>query len=197
MSRSAGSELPAALRERLDGERLEEKVGLTVLLLTIDVDGWPRVAMLSAGEVLAAGPRTVRLALWPGSSSTANLARDGRCTLAMVHAGSGWYVRCAGIRGPDLKPRRGRALAFFELTVGEVLEDAVAYARLLDGIRFELPDRQPVLEAWRQAVAAMRAAASLRTGSRTSARESPASPPARARSPEETRQATPRAGRRR
>lgn len=163
MSRSAGSELSAALRERLDGERLEDKVGLTVLLLTIDVDGWPRVAMLSAGEVLAAGPRTVRLALWPASSSTANLTRDGRCTLAMIHGGSGWYVRCAGIRGPDLKTRQGRALAFFELTVREVLEDAVAYARLVAGIRFELPDREPVLEAWRQAVAAMRAAASLRT----------------------------------
>lgn len=145
-------QLPAFLWELLNGERLEEQIGLTVQLLTTDGDGWPRTAMLSAGEVVATAPRQVRLALWPDSASTANVARTGRCVLALVHAGSGWYIRCRGGQGPDLPLGDGRRLAFFELSVEEVLEDRVAYARLVDGIRFELPQADTVLQAWRETV---------------------------------------------
>ncbi len=166
MSRSVGDELPAALLERLNGERLEEQIGFTVLLLTMDGDGWPRTAMLSAGEVVAAEAQQVRLALWPDSASTANLARGGRCVLAMVHAGSGWYVRCSARRGADLRLGDGKLLAFFELDVADVLEDLVAYARLVDGVRFELPEPEPVLRAWRETINALRL-----KGSRTNARE--------------------------
>lgn len=149
-------ELPGALWELLNGERLEEQIGLTVQLLTTDGDGWPRTAMLSAGEVVATAPREVRLALWPDSASTANVARTGCCLLALVHAGSGWYIRCRGGRGPDLPLGDGRRLASFELSVEEVLEDRVAYARLVDGIRFELPQADTVLQAWRETVTHLR-----------------------------------------
>lgn len=158
MSRSAGNELPPAIGELLGGEDLERALGLTVLLLTVDTAGWPRVAMLSAGEVLAVGPRALRLALWPDSASAANLERTGRATLAMVHAGAGWYLRCAGRRQADLALPGGRLLASFALTVEEALEDAVPYAELTHGIEFRLADRERTLAAWRDAVRAMRAA---------------------------------------
>src|SRR5215472_12228686 len=89
MSRSVGGALPEAVREPLAGADLEAAVGLTILLLTVDDSGWPRVAMLSAGEVLAVGDRELRLALWPDSGSTASLERRGLATLALVLSGAG------------------------------------------------------------------------------------------------------------
>jgi hypothetical protein len=156
MSRTAGNQVPAALRELLAGERLEESVGLTVLLVTVDIDGWPRLAMLSAGEVLATGPRHLRLALWPNSTSTANLTRGGRATLSLVHGGAGWHVRCSARRSRDLELPGGRLLAGFALTVEEVLEDVVPYAELTAGISFRLVEPERVLAAWREALTALR-----------------------------------------
>ncbi len=156
MSRSAGNELPAGVRELLDGKELERAAGQTVLLLTVDEAGWPRVAMLSAGELLATGERDLRLALWPDSRSAANLGRTGRATLALVRAGAGWYLRCAARRGPDLRAA-GRRLASFALTVEEALEDAVPYAELTGGIELRLADPATAIAAWRATVAAMRA----------------------------------------
>ena len=161
MSRSAGSELPPAILRLLDGADLERAAGLTVLLLTVDQAGWPRVAMLSAGEVLAVAPRQIRLALWPDGTSAANLARAGRATLALVHAGAGWYVRCTGRHEADLRLPGDRRLASFALAVEEVLEDVVPYAELTSGIAFRLAEPGQTLTAWRAVVDAMRAAAGL------------------------------------
>lgn len=162
MSRSAGHELPPAIRRQLDGSDLERAPGLTVLLLTVDETGWPRVAMLSAGEVLAVGPREIGVALWPDGTSAANLARAGRTTLALVHAGSGWYVRCTAAREADLRLAGERRLAAFVLGVEEVLEDAVPDAELITGIEFELADPERALAGWRAVVDALRRAAMAR-----------------------------------
>jgi hypothetical protein len=135
---------------------------MTVLLLTVDEAGWPRVAMLGAGEVLAVGPREVGVALWPEGTSAANLTRAGRATLALVHAGAGWYVRCAARREADLQLEDGRRLAAFVLFVEEVLEDVVPYAELTTGIEFRLAEPERALAAWRAVVDALRRAASAR-----------------------------------
>lgn len=156
MSRTAGDALPAAILGLLDGTDLDRKAGLTVLLLTVDEAGWPRVAMLGAGEVLATGPRTLGVALWPEGTSAANLGRTGRATLALVHAGAGWYVRCRARREADLRLADGRGLAAFALGVEEVLEDAVPYAELTSGIAFRLEDPERTLAAWRAVIGALR-----------------------------------------
>lgn len=162
MSRSAGPELPHAVRRQLDGSDLELAAGLTVLLLTVDETGWPRVSMLSAGEVLAVGPTEIGVALWPDSTSAANLARTGRATLTLVHAGSGWHVRCAALREADLRLPGDRRLAAFVLSVQEVLEDVVPYAELTTGIQFELAEPEPTLAAWRAVIDALRRASMAR-----------------------------------
>jgi hypothetical protein len=162
MSRSAGHELPPPIRQLLDGTDLERASGLTVLLLTVDQTGWPRVAMLSAGEVLAVAPREIGIALWPDGTSAANLTRACRATLALVHGGSGWYVRCAAGRDADLRLPDGRRLASFALAVDEVLEDTVPYAELTGGIRFRLAEPERVVASWRAVVDALRRAAIAR-----------------------------------
>jgi hypothetical protein len=154
MSLPAGDTVPEPLRRRLDGRRPTAQVGFTVLLLTVSPEGWPRVAMLSPGEVLARR-RTLRLALWPQSATTANLARTRRCTVAAVAAGSGWYLLCAAHPFGHLEVSQ-RRLAAFQLRVEQVLEDRVPYAELTGGIRYRLSDPERVVPVWEETLAALR-----------------------------------------
>ncbi len=158
MTRIVGGRIPDQVLTILSGKRLEELADVTFLLLTVREDGWPHVAMLSVGEIAAPAPHRVRMALWPGSRTTANLTRDGRATLAVVHEGAGWYVRGSARRGEDLMLSSGQRLAGFELSVDEVLVDEVAYAVITAGITFRLREPQQVLPRWRETIEALLAA---------------------------------------
>jgi hypothetical protein len=155
MARSVGNTIPAQIRPLLDGNALETREGVTFLLLTSSDDGWPHLAMLSVGELLAVGDRELRAALWPGSTAATNLARTGQATLALVHDEAGYYLRCSAEAGPDL-PIQGGRLAYFELRVEDALEDVVPYARLTSGVTFHLNDPNDVLPRWRETVEALR-----------------------------------------
>ena len=132
------------------------RVGFTILLLTTSGDGWPQVAMLSVGEVLAVDRRRVRLALWPGSGSTANLSASGQATLMLVVGPDSYYVRMRSRRLADLS-LSGGPRACFEAEVEDVLMDVVDYATVTSGIGFTLKEPERVLPAWRETVTALRA----------------------------------------
>ena len=141
------------VRELLDGRDPAGRVGFTILLLTTSGEGWPQVAMLSVGEVLAVDERRVRLALWAGSGSTGNLAR-GRATLMLVVGPDTYYVRLRSRRLADLALSSGPR-ACFEAEVEDVLVDVVGYATVTSGVTFRLNEPEQVLPAWREAVAAL------------------------------------------
>jgi hypothetical protein len=103
MSRLLGDTLPDDLVAALDGTGLRGKVGQAYLLVTSDEDGTPRPCMLSAGELLAVDGRRVRVALWAGSRTSANLARGGRALFCHVAPGTGVYVR-GPVRAHDAGP---------------------------------------------------------------------------------------------
>lgn len=149
--------LPADLAAALDGRRLAARVGDTYLLLTTSEEGWPHVAMLSAGEVLAVGGSSLRLGLWPGTRSTENLRRAGRGLLMAVLPPATYYVRLR-VRPLGEATVEDRSLAAFEAAVTEVLEDVVGYARVTGAIRFELVDPARVVAHWEAAIAALRGA---------------------------------------
>ena len=155
MPRSLGRALPADLAAALDGRELAARVGDTYLLATTSESGWPHVAMLSAGEVLADGETELRLGLWPGTHTTQNLVRTGRGLLVAVRPPSTYSVRlrCRALGEVAVEDRR---LAAFEAAIEEVLEDVVGYARVTEAIRFELVDPPRVLGHWEAAVAALR-----------------------------------------
>jgi hypothetical protein len=157
MSRSLGAELPGAVQAALSSADLASLHGLTILLLTTTPDGWPHLAMLSVGEVVAMSSREVRLALWPQSTATDNLTANGQAMLALVLDGAGYYVRVQATRRPDLHLRTGR-LAYFTTVVAEVLEDRAPYAELRSGITYALKDPDGVFPRWQATVAAVRAA---------------------------------------
>jgi hypothetical protein len=158
MSKSIGSDLPDVLLGAMDGSNLAGREGLTFLLLTTDEEGWPQVAMLSVGELLAVDARTIRAALWLHSGTSKNLTRNGRTTLVVIANGSGYYVRATARRGIDLDLGADGLLAYFTLEVDDVQEDSADYARLTSGITFKLKEPRQVLPRWQHTVEALRAA---------------------------------------
>jgi hypothetical protein len=156
MSRSLGNAMPLTMVTLLDGDKLDEKAHLVFLLLTQDAEGYPRPAMLSVGEVLARGPTELRLALYGGSSTTANLRRTGKLTLVLAGGGLGYYVRATAreiaVTDADLA-----GLAVFNAVVDEVLEDGEPIAEVTSGFTMRLTgDGSRVIAMWEATVRALR-----------------------------------------
>jgi hypothetical protein len=159
MTRSLGSVLPDSVRRMLDGSDLAEREGLTFLLLSSGEDGWPQMALLSVGEILATDERTFRAGLWLHSTTSKNLSRDGRAVLAVVANGNGYYIRLTASRGADLDLGVDGRLAYFVLRIEDILEDAADYATLTSGVTFRLKSPDQVVPRWQHTVNALRAAA--------------------------------------
>lgn len=153
MSRALDPVLPPALAAALDADPIPDD-GLTLLVLVVR-DGWPHMAMISRGEIVTAGPAAVRLALWPGSSSTRALDETGRATLAAVLDGTSYAVRVSARRADDIVTPLGGKLACFEADVVGASADEAPYAVLESGVRFRLKDPPATLERWREVRAAL------------------------------------------
>jgi hypothetical protein len=158
VSKSIGNALPDSLRTALSGDDLDRGAGLTYILLTPDELGDVSIALLSVGEVLATDERTIRLALWPGTTATANLERTGRGTLASIEPEATLYVRFDAERVGDVRAG-GMNHASFVCRVTDVLADDVSYATITAGLRFALRDPDAVLPRWRETIEALREAA--------------------------------------
>jgi hypothetical protein len=150
-----GVALSEEIAALFDARDLADSLALTIELVTVDPGGWPRVALLSTGQVVAVGASRLRLALWSGSHSTANLTRTGLATLAFVHDRAAFRVRLRTCRGADLD--LDRRLAVFDGRVVDVRKDVVPYAVIECGIRFTLLDEASVLARWKSTVEAIRA----------------------------------------
>ena len=157
MARSVGNELPPEIRPLFEAEDIATLEGLTFLVLTTTEDGWPHLAMISVGEIVATGPRDLRMALWRNSTASQNVTRTGRFTLALVHAEAGYSLRCSARRGPDLELEGVGRLACFAVRVEDAIVDVAPYATLTTGVRYELKDPPSVLPRWQETVRALRA----------------------------------------
>ncbi len=149
MSEVLSDRLPAACMAAFDGRDLEHKFGDAYLLLTTDPDGTPRPCMLSAGEILAPNERTMRLALWSGSHTAANLARGMRAVICFVAPRTVLYIKGMPHR-LALRPELG--LEYFEVQVERVDSDAHEGMPVSQGIRFtsEAEPIAVVLKAWQK-----------------------------------------------
>src|SRR3979411_3032534 len=125
MTRSLGNQLPDSVRRLLDGSNLASREVLTFMLLTTDDAGWPHMALLSVGELVAMDERTLRAGLWLHSSTRKTLTQAGRAMLTLIADGNGYYVRLAAQRGPDLDLGAEGRLAYFVMQVEEVQEESV------------------------------------------------------------------------
>jgi len=141
MTRS--SELPEAVQHLLDGTGLADKIGTTLQLVVSDDEGWPRVASLSVGEVLATGAETILLTMYDSSRTTRALTERARGLLVLVDEGAIVKVELeASVAGSA----EGRTI--FRCRVAGVERDEVAYARVTHGIEFELLDGAAATARW-------------------------------------------------
>jgi len=161
MSRPLGDTLPDDLQTLLGGHELADRMGQAILIATTDTRGWPHLALVSYGEVVAADCRRLRLALSRASGTSGNLRRNGRLTLGLLGAERAYYVKALARAQRD--PMDGFAhLTRFEAMVEMVLADEAreeheSGARLTGGITFH-PGRpvEETLQGWQAVVDALR-----------------------------------------
>lgn len=149
------AQLPTALVREFDGDHLEARLADAVRLSTVSEDGWPHGAQLSAGEILAVNATTLLIAVWPQSSTTANLVRDARLTLSLVHDGALLEIRA---RAHAVAQRQtALELSVFRVEIESVTEHRAKYAEVLSGVTFRLFEPDHVLARWREQIAMLRA----------------------------------------
>jgi hypothetical protein len=147
--------VPIAVAGYLDGADLSKKTQ-ALRLSTIDAAGWPHAALLSAGDMVALPSGRIRFALFPQSTTTENLARDGRLTLTLSLDGGMCELRLRARRLANSSP--DVPLAFFEAEVDAARTHVAPYAKITNGIVFSLNEPEAVLPRWNRQIAALRAA---------------------------------------
>jgi len=156
MTKVLTDRLPDSLRDLLNGEDLGAKEGETFILITVNADGWPHLGLLSVGEVVATSAQEIRIALWPRSTTTGNLARSGIATLAAIWQGTAYYVELEAAPFTSPSSVEG-SLARFSARVRRVLVDRVDYADLTTGVRFVLKDKARAVRGWQEVIQTLRA----------------------------------------
>jgi hypothetical protein len=146
------TELPPAWVDQFNGLDLDAKFHVAAVLLTVDDTGWPHLAYLSAGEVLAFDTHRISLALWATSGSTANLRRAGQGVLHAVAAGAIWETRLLAQCRPTADE-----LVVFDATVIGVRRHVAPYAEVTGLIGFRLNDPVSTLDRWRRQIERIRA----------------------------------------
>ncbi|MGH3094948.1 MAG: hypothetical protein ACRDMV_02980 [Streptosporangiales bacterium] len=157
MSKRIGDRLPDEIVRFFDGKDLEAKVGPAHLLVTADEDGVPRPCMLSAGEILVPNDRSIRVALWPESRTTKNLASGGTALFCYVAPGSVLYVRATP---RSLSSSEETRMRHFELRVESVESDLHKGMPVTEGLMFAVESMDPatVVESWEKQLVGLREA---------------------------------------
>jgi hypothetical protein len=147
------AKLPAPVAALINGLNLSDKVGHTIALIAVDDTGWPRVALVSIGEVFSATGTDIRLALHAGSGTTAALTESRRGLLTTVVDGTHYRIR---VRTSRIRLDEADPLAYFDGTVVRVDEDRVPYAELTSGITYRLNDPAAVINRWSRQIDRLR-----------------------------------------
>lgn len=151
-SYSAEVRLPPPVAALVDGRDLDRKIGPTISVMAAGEDLWPRLALLSVGEVLSSDGTDLRLALYGGSRTTAALTHSGKALVNVVLDGTIYKIR-AEFERVDVTDD---PLAYFLGHVDGVDEDRVGYAQITSGLSFELNDRKWALDRWAKQVDRLR-----------------------------------------
>jgi hypothetical protein len=152
--RSVGANtLPESMARYLDGTDLLHKTQ-AFQVSTVDADGRPHDALLSAGDAVVVSTGSLRFAVFPQSATAANLARDGRVTITLALDRGLCEVRMRAKRlgnTPIEMP-----LAMFEASVEDVRMHVAPYADVTSGITFRLHEPEAVRGRWERQIAALR-----------------------------------------
>ena len=147
-------DIPHEISTYLNGEDLATK-NVALQLSTVDSDGWPHAALLSAGEILVLPDGRIRFIIFPSSGTAANIARDGRSTLTMPLDRGMCEIRMR-MRKLGESKAAGVALAIFEGQVQRIHKHLSRYADVESGLTFSLHEPEVVLARWYRQIAVLR-----------------------------------------
>ena len=153
--KTGSTALPEQVLRYLDGSDLIAKTQ-ALRISTVDAEGWPHASLLSAGDMLALPSGRIRFVVFPQSTTTANLKRDGRVTVTLSLDGGmcELRMRCHPlVHAPSDVP-----LAFFEAELLDARVHKAPYATVSGRVTFRVHEPQSVLPRWQEQIAAMRAA---------------------------------------
>lgn len=142
---------PALLLAQFDGTNLQDKLALSAILATVGEDGWPHLAYLSAGEILAVASDRVRIRLWPTSGTADNLRRAGRSVLHVPFEGAVGELRLETADTID-----ANEYLIVDMTITSAISHRAPYATVLGMIRFALKDEAATLARWQAQITHMR-----------------------------------------
>lgn len=142
--------LPPSVQALL-GRDPSDGIGETMLLAVAGADGWPHIAMLGVGEVLAPSPARVLLALHAGSGTTAGVLGEERALLIVYAEGQPWRCRL-DVVGHREGTREHARLVAVDTRVRRSRPDVVPYATVTGWIQFELAGQPPAdtVDRWRR-----------------------------------------------
>ncbi|MCQ4086494.1 pyridoxamine 5'-phosphate oxidase family protein [Saccharibacillus sp. JS10] len=149
MTKKAQMNLDDTLYQLFDGTHLQDKAHLAMTLHTVDEDGYPHQAMVSAGEVYAESSEQLRIALWLGTTTTGNMLRTGKALIGVVYEGVSYTISLQAQTLPELEQSK-HPRARFVAKIREVRADVAKYATLTSGITIELHDLQAVVQRWQE-----------------------------------------------
>ncbi|MFQ5790589.1 MAG: hypothetical protein ACE5JS_01870 [Nitrospinota bacterium] len=148
MSRKLGNEIPADFREKLGSDDLSMLEGRAILLLSVDEAGLPHPAMLSYREMSSPEARTIRFALWKGSTTAKNMRRDPLLTIVAVDEEMSYYLKGrVSVLREDAETFKGCSL--YEFQTEEVLEDKEPHIPITGGIEYRHPEGPEPVESRR------------------------------------------------
>jgi len=133
MSQEAAAVVPPPLRIELGRREIAGEDAAGILLITVDDDGKPRVATLSAQEIRALDESRLRFELHRSSTSRRN-ARERPAALWCVLDGAAYALRgtCRAIAAVPARPDYDA----FEMVVTSVLRDFEPSAPMISGPKY-------------------------------------------------------------
>lgn len=149
------AQLPAPLVNLLCGSLPESHLHQAIRLSSVGSDGWPYAAQLSLGEVVVLSPRTLRFAIWPNSTTAANLAREGKMTLALVFDNAVVEIQALAEKREEVIGEQN--LVVFDAEIQRVVAHRAPYATVTHGLTFVLKDEAAAIARWQQQVTALKA----------------------------------------
>lgn len=161
--RSLPADVLACFDGRLETADPHGKIGFTASLITLDRQTRAVTALLGPGEIYAADPHTLVIALWSMSRANQNLSRDAeanvtaRMKLDFVAGDCFYQLHLHVARSTPSSTHAASRLTLHLATLDEGEGQRVPYATLTSGIRYELADRARTIDAWQQQVRAMQA----------------------------------------
>ena len=150
---SSSAEIPTSVKNLLNGEDLLDKQQ-ALRVSTVNADGWPNAALLSAGDMLVMPNGRLRFVIWPNSGTAANLMRDGRVTFSLGLDGGICEMRMLARKYSDGTPEV--PLAFFEAEVQQVRQHSAQYAKVTGGITFSLNHPATTQSRWQRQITVLR-----------------------------------------